>query len=361
MSAGNESRRSDASIGDEPLLTVDNLVKDFPIRHGILQRVRGAVHAVNGVSFDIRRGETLALVGESGSGKSTVGKTIVRFHEPTSGSIRFDGVDLATVSHRRLRAVRRDLQYVFQDPYASLPARMTVGEIVAEPLEIHGIGNRAARQEQVRELFGLVGLRDDTMSRYPHEFSGGQRQRVGIARALALEPKLLVLDEPVSALDVSVQAQVVNLLARLQRELGMGYLFIAHDLAIVRHLAHRVAVMYLGTIVESGPADTIFERPSHPYTQALLSAVPVPDPRLRDPDRRRLLAGEIPSPSDPPSGCVFRTRCWKAQERCATERPALEIRTASGAMSACHFAEEDPAPVVAGAGAHSGEPATGSP
>jgi peptide/nickel transport system ATP-binding protein/oligopeptide transport system ATP-binding protein len=328
---------------------VDGLVKHFPIRGGILQRQRGTVQAVNGVSFTVAAGQTLALVGESGCGKSTVGRTIMRFHPPTAGRVIFDGRDLATMRARALRGVRRDLQYVFQDPYASLPARMPVGDIVAEPLAIHGIGNRASRQHRVRELFELVGLASEALSRYPHEFSGGQRQRVGIARALALQPKLLILDEPVSALDVSIQAQVVNLLARLQRELGVAYLFIAHDLAIVRHLAHQVAVMYLGHIVEYGAADTVFTRPAHPYTQALLSAVPVPDPRLRDPNRRRLLTGDVPNPANPPSGCPFRTRCWKADDRCEAEPPVLQVRTPAGAETACHYAQEDPVVQPAGA------------
>ncbi|WP_433086354.1 ABC transporter ATP-binding protein [Dactylosporangium sp. CA-052675] len=333
-------RSGDAGVS-EPLLRVDGLVKHFPIRGGVLQRRQGWVHAVNGVSFDVEAGQTLALVGESGCGKSTVGRTIMRFHAPSAGRVLFDGRDLGTLPTKALRGVRRDLQYVFQDPYASLPARMPVGDIVAEPLAIHGIGDRAGRRDRVRELFELVGLPAEAIGRYPHEFSGGQRQRVGIARALALEPKLLILDEPVSALDVSIQAQVVNLLARLQRELGVAYLFIAHDLAVVRHLAHRVAVMYLGHVVEYGDADTVFTTPSHPYTQALLSAVPVPDPRLRDPARRRLLTGDVPNPADPPSGCPFRTRCWKAEDRCATERPLLRVRTPSGAESACHFAEPE--------------------
>ncbi|SDT21103.1 ABC transporter ATP-binding protein [Jiangella sp. DSM 45060] len=326
--------------GNDPLLAVDGLVKHFPVRGGVLQRQVATVRAVDGVSFEIGRGETLALVGESGCGKSTVGKTIMRFHPPTAGTVRFDGRDLAAMKARELRAVRRDIQFVFQDPFASLPARMPVGDILAEPLEIHGVGDRRSRRARVVELLELVGLGADSVNRYPHEFSGGQRQRVGIARALALEPRLLILDEPVSALDVSIQAQVINLLARLQRQLGVAYLFIAHDLAVVQHLAHRVAVMYLGHIVEYGEAGTVFTRPAHPYTQALLSAVPVPDPRLRDLDRRILLSGDLPSPADPPAGCPFHTRCWKAEDRCRAERPVLEIRTPGGAGTACHFAAE---------------------
>jgi peptide/nickel transport system ATP-binding protein/oligopeptide transport system ATP-binding protein len=336
MSAGPDG----APVADPPvLLSVENLVKDFPIRSGVLRRRIGQVHAVNDVTFQVRRGETLALVGESGSGKSTVGKTIMRLHEPTSGRILFDGADLTTLSTRSMRSVRRHMQFVFQDPYASLPARSPAGTIVTEPMEIHGVGTRATRRARVRELFDLVGLPPEAVDRYPHQFSGGQRQRIGIARALALEPTMLILDEPVSALDVSIQAQVVNLLVHLQTTLGLAYLFIAHDLAVVRHIAHRVAVMYLGTIVEYGQADDVFTRPTHPYTQALLSAVPVPDPRLRDPSRRRILKGEIPNPADPPSGCPFRSRCWKAQDVCAQDRPALISRTAVPSLSACHFAE----------------------
>jgi peptide/nickel transport system ATP-binding protein/oligopeptide transport system ATP-binding protein len=336
MNAGPGSAPAD---GGTALLSVENLVKDFPIRSGVLRRRIGEVHAVNDVTFQVRRGETLALVGESGSGKSTVGKTIMRLHDATSGRILFDGVDLTTLSSRRLRSVRRRLQFVFQDPYASLPARSPAGAIVAEAMEIHGVGTRSTRRARVRELFDLVGLPPEAVDRYPHQFSGGQRQRIGIARALALEPAMLILDEPVSALDVSIQAQVVNLLVHLQSTLGLAYLFIAHDLAVVRHIAHRVAVMYLGTLVEYGEADDVFTRPTHPYTQALLSAVPVPDPRLRDPARRRILRGEIPNPADPPSGCPFRSRCWKAQDVCAQSRPALDVRTGVPSRSACHFAE----------------------
>lgn len=337
----------------EPLLQVEGLVKHFGVRGGVLQRQVATVHAVNGVSFEIQQGETLAMVGESGCGKSTVGKTIMRFHQPTAGTVKFGGRDLATMKPAELRSVRRDIQFVFQDPFASLPARMPVGDILAEPLEIHSIGDRRSRQNRVAELLEMVGLNPDAVNRYPHEFSGGQRQRIGIARALALDPKLLILDEPVSALDVSIQAQIINLLAKLQRELGVAYLFIAHDLAVVQHIAHRVAVMYLGHIVEDGEADTVFARPAHPYTQALLSAVPVPDPRLRDTTRRRLLTGDLPNPTDPPSGCPFHTRCWKAEAQCLTDQPVLEVRTAGGARSACHFADE--AAVAAAGTSTSGE------
>nr|WP_246211681.1 oligopeptide/dipeptide ABC transporter ATP-binding protein [Phytoactinopolyspora alkaliphila] len=320
-------------------MTVDGLVKHFPIRSGVLQRQTGTVQAVNNVSFEVNHGETLSLVGESGCGKSTVAKSIMRFHQPTAGRVLLNGTDLAGLSAREIRTLRKQVQFVFQDPYASLPARMPVGEIIAEPLEIHRIGNRRVRKERVRELLEVVGLGAEVLNRYPHQFSGGQRQRVGIARALALEPTLLILDEPVSALDVSIQAQVVNLLDRLQRELSVAYLFISHDLAVVRHLTHRVAVMYLGHIVEYGDADEVFNRPTHPYTQALLSAVPNPDPHLRGRGHRIVLHGDLPNPSDPPSGCPFRTRCWKAQERCETERPRLEQRVADSGSSACHFAE----------------------
>ena len=274
----------------EPILRVDDLVKDYPGRQRVFGRARSAVKAVRGVSFEIARGETLALVGESGSGKTTVAKTIMGFEKPTSGRILFEGRDLGTLRAGEWRSLRRDLQFVFQDPYASLPGRMPVGEIIAEPLVVHGVGDRAARRARVRELLDLVGLRPEHESRYPHEFSGGQRQRVGIARALALSPRMLILDEPVSALDVSVQAQVINLLADLQTELGLSYLFIAHDLAVVRHIAQRVAVMYLGEIVETGRTADVFENPEHPYTRALLASVPIPDPRLRDPDRRARIA-----------------------------------------------------------------------
>lgn len=328
----------EVAVEPRDLLQVTHLVKDYPVRTGVLRRRTGSIRAVNDVSFSIPAGRTLALVGESGSGKSTIGKSVMRLIDPSSGQIMFDGLDLAGLSARELRSARRHMQFVFQDPYASLPSRLTAGAIVAEPLEIHGIGDRRSRHVRVRELFDLVGLRAGMMDRYPHQFSGGQRQRIGIARALALEPKMLVLDEPVSALDVSIQAQVMNLLTRLQAELGLSYLFIAHDLAVVRHIAHAVAVLYLGRIVEYGDAETIFTNPRHPYTQALLSAVPVADPRKRDPARRRLLAGEIPNPANPPSGCAFRTRCWKAQDICAIERPPLEAGTTD---AACYFAEPE--------------------
>jgi peptide/nickel transport system ATP-binding protein/oligopeptide transport system ATP-binding protein len=303
------------------LLEVTDLVKHYPVRAGVLRRAVGTVHAVDGVSFSLGKGETLGLVGESGCGKSTVARSVLRLVEPSSGHIRIDGTDITHLSKSALRPIRRSMQIVFQDPFASLNPRMTAGDIVGEPLSVHGLATGREKQERVAKLFAQVGLRPDQMKNYPHQFSGGQRQRICIARALALQPRLIVCDEPVSALDVSIQAQVINLLIDLQREHGFSYLFIAHDLAVVSHISHRVAVMYLGRIVEIADKDELFNNPRHPYTQALLASVPLADPKTKR--LRPLVDGDVPSPVNPPSGCAFHTRCRYAIDSCRTERPML--------------------------------------
>ncbi|MEU8913619.1 dipeptide ABC transporter ATP-binding protein [Streptomyces nigrescens] len=332
-----------------PILEARDLVKHFPLTRGVLFRKQvGAVKAVDGVSFDLHQGETLGIVGESGCGKSTVAKLLVGLERPTAGQIRYRGEDISTLSARALKAVRRNIQMVFQDPYTSLNPRMTVGDIIGEPYEIHPeVAPKGDRRRKVQELLEVVGLNPEFIHRYPHQFSGGQRQRIGIARGLALRPEIIVADEPVSALDVSVQAQVVNLLEQLQQEFELSYVFIAHDLSVVRHISDRVAVMYLGRLAETGTDEQIYEHPTHPYTQALLSAVPVPDPEARTRRDRILLAGDVPSPANPPSGCRFRTRCWKARQLCTDVVPPLDVprefrETAgpAGHASACHFAEE---------------------
>ena len=327
--------------GRETLAQVRGLVKHFPITRGtIRRRVVGQIRAVDGVSFDLYRGETLGLVGETGSGKTTVGRTMLRLYEPTEGEVIFDGVDLMSMKGKDLDRMRQRISMIFQDPFASLNPRMTIGNIVGEPLVVHEAGNKKERQARVQQLLELVGLNPHFVNRYPHEFSGGQQQRIGIARALALDPELIICDEPISSLDVSIQAQIVNLLDRLQDELGLTYLFIAHDLSMVRHISDRIAVMYLGKIVELADRDSIYLNPLHPYTQALMSAVPVPDPDLLETRERIILKGDIPSPANPPTGCNFHTRCPVAREdRCPIEEPELrELRP--GHWVACHYAED---------------------
>ena len=326
----------------ENIIEVRDLVKHYPVTRGVVfKKTIGHVKAVDGVSFDLKAGETLGVVGESGCGKSTLARVLMNLEKPTGGQVLYKGQDISKLSGGALRRLRRQIQLVMQDPYTSLNPRMTVGDLIGEPFEIHPeVAPRGSRRSKVKELLDLVGLNPEHINRYPHQFSGGQRQRIGIARALALRPEIIVCDEPVSALDVSIQAQVMNLLEKLQAEFGLSYVFIAHDLSVVRHLSDRVAVMYLGKMVEVGTEDEIYERPTHPYTQALLSAVPVPDPTVRESKAIIRLQGDVPSPVSPPSGCRFRTRCWKAQDVCAQEVPLLQIRPGSDHPSACHFAEK---------------------
>ncbi len=326
------------------LVEVDDLKVHFPIRSGMFKTLKGAVKAVDGVTFEVRRGETLGLVGESGCGKSTIGRAMIRLREATGGSVRFDGADLATLDTSALRRMRRRMQIIFQDPYGSLDPRMTVGSIVSEPIETHHLAKGAAKTERVAELLRLVGLDPNYVKRYPHEFSGGQRQRIGVARALAVEPEFIVCDEPISALDVSIQAQVLNLLTDLRSDLGLTYLFVAHDLSVVKHISDRVAVMYLGKIVEIGPPDQLYGAPGHPYTRALLSAVPIPDPVSERKRRRVILRGDVPSPVNPPPGCRFHTRCWLYErlgqpEDCRTIDPPL-VALNGEHKAACHHSDE---------------------
>ncbi|MGX1853350.1 ABC transporter ATP-binding protein [Streptomyces sp. NPDC055299] len=355
-------RSAEASPDAAPLLRVRGLVRHFPITKGLLKRQAGAVQAVDGIDFDVRPGETLGVVGESGCGKSTMGRLITRLDEPTGGTIEFQGRDITHLSPGKLRPMRRDVQMIFQDPYGSLNPRHTIGGIVSTPFRLQGVEPEGGLKKEVQRLLELVGLSPEHYNRYPHEFSGGQRQRIGIARALALKPKLVVADEPVSALDVSIQAQVVNLMDDLQEELGLTYVIIAHDLSVIRHVSDRIAVMYLGKIVELSDRKTLYESPMHPYTKALLSAVPVPDPKRRTQRDRILLKGDVPSPINPPSGCRFRTRCWKATEVCTTTEPPL-VALRTGHQVACHHPENagDPATAAApadgdrGNGASTGE------
>ncbi len=340
MSGVGPAATGETPLPSVPLLSVRGLVKHFPVKKGLLQQTVGQVHAVDGISFDIAEGETLGLVGESGCGKSTAGKTILKLIEPTAGEIRVNGERIDQLSRREMRSHRRELQVVFQDPYSSLNPRLKIRDIIGEPLKNFGIAQGRTLNDRVESLAGKVGLRAEALDRYPHEFSGGQRQRIGIARALALNPGLIICDEPVSALDVSVQAQVINLLADLQKEFGLSYLFIAHDIAVVEHISHRIAVMYLGKIVEIADRASLFSRPQHPYTEALLSAVPVPDPGAAK--KRIILRGDVPSPINPPSGCRFHTRCPYAFDRCSKEEPLMR-EVLPGQHVACHLRDAGPA------------------
>ncbi|HZH25030.1 MAG TPA: oligopeptide/dipeptide ABC transporter ATP-binding protein [Solirubrobacteraceae bacterium] len=337
VAAAHEDGRP-SRVKGEPLIEVRDLVKEFPIKGSYLvRRQLGAVHAVDGVSFDVLRGETFGIVGESGCGKSTTARLLLRLLDPTSGSVRFDGREIADLSTKQMKPLRREMQMIFQDPYSSLNPRRTVGTVISEPFAVHGLHDgKGERKRTVQELMDRVGLNPEHYNRYPHEFSGGQRQRIGVARALALRPKLIVADEPVSALDVSIQAQILNLLRDLQRDLGLTLIFIAHDLSVVRHMCDRVAVMYLGKIVELADSDQLYNHPRMPYTGALMSAVPVADPGLAASKKRQILTGDVPSPTNPPAACRFHTRCWKAQEICGVEEPPLEPKE-GGNIAACHF------------------------
>ncbi|GAC1657738.1 MAG: dipeptide ABC transporter ATP-binding protein [Candidatus Dormibacteraceae bacterium] len=326
-----------AWTADQPLLKVGGLRTWFPVTEGVLQRTVAHVKAVDGVDLEIREGETLGLVGESGCGKTTLGRSILRLIEPTAGTIRFKGVELTSLNSGRMRGMRREMAMIFQDPFASLDPRQTVGDIIAEPLTIHGLYKGAGRQQRVSELLETVGMNPRFADRYPHEFSGGQRQRIGIARALAVEPSFIVCDEAISALDVSIQAQVINLLQRLQQQFKLTYLFIAHDLSVVKHISDRIAVMYLGKVVELAPARELYKVPRHPYTASLLSAIPIPDPVIERQRRRIILQGDVPSPVDPPSGCRFRTRCFNAQAKCAGVEPPLDEVRDGDHLAACYF------------------------
>jgi oligopeptide transport system ATP-binding protein len=322
----------------DPILEVRGLKTWFPVTAGVLQRTVAHVRAVDGVDLSLRQGETLGVVGESGCGKTTLGRSILRLVEPTAGSVLFKGQDLTRLSGSAMRRMRREMAMIFQDPFASLDPRQTVGEIIGEPLDIHRlVSNRHQRQERIQELLHVVGLNPNFADRYPHEFSGGQRQRIGIARALAVDPSFIVCDEPISALDVSIQAQIINLLERLQDQFNLTYLFIAHDLSVVKHISDRIAVMYLGKVVEVSGARELYRRPRHPYTASLLSAIPIPDPRIERDRRRIILTGDVPSPVNPPSGCRFRTRCFNAQPRCAESEPPLDTVKMDGHEAACYF------------------------